>query len=171
VSPLFPFPSLPDLTFTLYSEIRTPLNCVQIGIELALLQMRSNGEQKSQQSHHNHPSMTLPRPHPLSSDQITMTIDEKMNGDQSIVELLEDTYLSCQTAVEILNDILSYDKLEASDMKLNYSVVDVKSLLERCISPFSVQVSSLTLPSLLLLTVGTFRANFSSCRHDKNMFI
>jgi signal transduction histidine kinase len=66
----------------------------------------------------------------------------------SIIELLEDTFLSCQTAAEILNDILSYDKLEASDMKLNHSVIDVKTLLERCVTPFHVQVDDPPILSL-----------------------
>lgn len=69
----------------------------------------------------------------------------------SIIELLEDTNLSCLTAVEILNDILSYDKLEASDMKLNYSIIDAKSLLEHCVAPFTIQVSILSLHHHLLL--------------------
>lgn len=80
----------------------------------------------------------------FSSQSLDGVVDNQdiifQEPDQAIIELLEDTNLSCLTAVEILNDILSYDKLEASDMKLNYSVIDVKSLLERCVAPFAIQV-------------------------------
>lgn len=76
-----------------------------------------------------------------SSTTITSTINT-IENDFSIIEILEDSYISCQTAVEILNDILSYDKLEANDMKLNTTIIDVKSILERCISPFVVQVNN-----------------------------
>jgi signal transduction histidine kinase len=148
-----------------------------------LIQIKSNGEQKTQPFQSYSPETATVAPEarggeggslalPLSNEVSTLMKGDGDSGDsdQSIIELLEDTYLSCQTAVEILNDILSYDKLEASDMKLNYSVVDVKSLLERCISPFSVQVRHL--PLFLTLTLTPLSRDFINLRRlDRNMFI
>ena len=106
------------------SEMRTPLNCVQIGLELILSQTGT-------------PTKT----------------------DDSSREILESTYVGCQTAIEILNDCLSYDKLEADDMKLNLSRVTVQTLIEKCVSPFRAQVLLSTVPSLprpLSLFSGSF---------------
>ena len=56
-------------------------------------------------------------------------------------DIVMDCCDSCRTAVEILNDILAYDKLEAGDLKLNKTIVDIKSFTESCVRPFSLQVA------------------------------
>lgn len=56
------------------------------------------------------------------------------------IEIVEDCLNSCQSAVEIFNDILIYDKIEAGEIKLNFALIDVKSLIEKNIKPFRIQV-------------------------------
>jgi signal transduction histidine kinase len=116
-----------SLMFDHDSEMRTPLNCVQIGLELILSQM-----------------------------------DTPTKTDDSSREILESTYVGCQTAIEILNDCLSYDKLEADDMKLNLSRVTVQTLIEKCVSPFRAQVLLSTVPSLLDLFLSSLAPLFRS---------
>jgi signal transduction histidine kinase len=110
------------LSLSLPSEMRTPLNCVQIGLELILSQFETN------------PAIV---------------------PDPSSQEILESTYVGCQTAVEILNDCLSYDKLEADDMKLNLSRVTIQTLIEKCVSPFLAQVSPSSSPILFHVMLGS----------------
>ncbi len=56
------------------------------------------------------------------------------------LEIVNDAYNSCQTAIEILNDILTYDKLEAGDLHLNCSTMDLEAFIYGCAQPFMLQV-------------------------------
>lgn len=143
------------------------MNCVQLGIELALVQLKNKKKRESDKNLTTFSSANIgsvavdiesspnlsnttdsPLPQSLHIRQISshgdsvsnLSASEMSNVDQSTADLLEDANISCQTAVEILNDILSYDKLEANDMKLNFSHVNVKFLIERCVTPFLIQV-------------------------------
>jgi hypothetical protein len=133
--------------------MRTPLNCVLVGLEIALSQMKEKNMSRPTPS--SLPSMTgaltppskseRPRPAPFMhshSPQVCLTQNSCPKDDGSILlEILESTFLSCQTAIELLNDSLSYDKLEAQEMQLNLSKVPIRTLIERCVNPFLIQVS------------------------------
>ncbi len=64
-----------------------------------------------------------------------------LESPTEVTEIIEDCQRSCETAVEILNEILTYDKLEAGDMKLNFAPISVKQLIEKNVNPFRVHVS------------------------------
>lgn len=116
--------------------MRTPLNCVQIGLELALSQL------KSMRNSGFPDLLNVPAVLPVRNFSDTTVVAPSRNClklKESAVDTLENSFISCQTAIEILNDSLSYDKLEADDMSLNISKVPVQTLIERCISPFLVQ--------------------------------
>lgn len=104
------------------------MNCVLVGLELSLSQMK--GRMIS--------PPTLPPILPSKSDSSLHFSTPKDNS--YLLEILENTFVSCQTAIELLNDSLSYDKLEAEEMKLNISKVPLRILIERCVTPFLVQV-------------------------------
>jgi signal transduction histidine kinase len=120
--------------------MRTPLNCVLIGLELTISQMK--GKKISRQS----PLSLSPLlPSKNGSDSSLLSpgalVQISPPKDESyLLEILENTFISCQTAIELLNDSLSYDKLEAEEMKLNVSQVPLRVLIERCVTPFLVQV-------------------------------
>jgi signal transduction histidine kinase len=124
--------------------MRTPLNCVLIGLELTLSQMKGKKIPFA--------SSAPPLPQPIlpakcDSDSSLLSPYLRVNqtnlskDDSYLVEILENTFISCQTAIELLNDSLSYDKLEAEEMKLNISQVPLRILIERCVTPFLLQVS------------------------------
>ena len=54
--------------------------------------------------------------------------------------ILHDVEESCVTAVEILNDILLYDKIEDGRMELEKSDVSAKTLVESVADLFMIQV-------------------------------
>ncbi len=56
------------------------------------------------------------------------------------LDIVEDCHNGCKLAVDILTDILSYDKLESGDMKLNRSLVSILSLLDQAHKQFTLQV-------------------------------
>lgn len=57
------------------------------------------------------------------------------------VEIIEDSFNSCAIAVEILNDILTYDKLEAGDLKLNCQSINISTIVTSIVSSFAIQVT------------------------------
>ena len=59
-----------------------------------------------------------------------------------ILENLEPVEDSCGIAVETLNDILSFEKLDAGLMKLDREPVNALSFVENCLRPFTLQVVS-----------------------------
>ena len=61
------------------------------------------------------------------------------NADDS-GSILHDVEESCVTAVEILNDILLYDKIEDGRMELEKSDVSAKTLVESVADLFMIQV-------------------------------
>ena len=62
------------------------------------------------------------------------------SANDTNMDIVNDAFNSCQTAIEILNDILTYDKLEAGDMHLNCSTVELEDFIYRCAQPFILQV-------------------------------
>jgi signal transduction histidine kinase len=62
------------------------------------------------------------------------------NNTEDIAEILHGVEESCVSAVEILNDILLYDKIEDGRMELDKTVISVHSLVESVVNKFNVQV-------------------------------
>jgi hypothetical protein len=58
------------------------------------------------------------------------------------IHTLNEIMESCQSAIDILNDLLLYDKLEDGEMTLDRRPVNVKLALETMLKPFTVQVNA-----------------------------
>lgn len=59
-------------------------------------------------------------------------------GD-GVVETLEDVELACSTAVNILNDLLSYEKMESGILELHKEPIVVLPFITDCVRIFSLQ--------------------------------
>lgn len=63
----------------------------------------------------------------------------QLQGVQHILDILSDIQDSCNVSIEILNDLLMFDKLENGGMKLDLQYITYRDLLERTVHPFIVQ--------------------------------
>lgn len=57
-------------------------------------------------------------------------------------QVTKDTIENVQCAVEILNDLLSYDKISSGTLKLEVGVVPIAKLLEKNVHQFKVQAAN-----------------------------
>lgn len=55
-------------------------------------------------------------------------------------DMLNDVSESCNIAIEILNSILTYDKLECGDLVLNTETIKAFNLIRDSLHPFEIQV-------------------------------
>ena len=77
--------------------------------------------------------------------------DDNANLNRQLLETMDDIEHSCDTSLEILNDLLSYEKLDAGILQLERKSVLVYPLLRDTARPFQIQVCSVAyLPFLLL---------------------
>jgi hypothetical protein len=77
-----------------------------------------------------------------NAEEDSQICEIKTNSDLLIdLQSLLDIKESCQSAIDILNDLLLYDKLEDGEMTLERRSVNVKLTLERMLKPFTVQVN------------------------------
>ena len=76
---------------------------------------------------------------------------EEAGSTPDIKQMVSDVESSCEISVEILNDLLSYEKLDAGILQLERKSVLVYPLLRDTARPFQIQVCSVAyLPFLLL---------------------
>ena len=68
-------------------------------------------------------------------------VKENANPDwgDGVVETLEDVELACSTAVNILNDLLSFEKMESGILELHKEPIVVLSFVNDCVRIFSLQ--------------------------------
>jgi signal transduction histidine kinase len=102
-------------------EIRTPLNTVCLGMKLLTVEMTKFARAVRANSDNG----TL-------AGQATTTV-------KSWMRLADEIVASSVTAVEVLNDLLNYDKVEGGNLKLEFSYVDVGSVAQRVIMAMHVQ--------------------------------
>lgn len=96
-------------------EVRTPLNTVYMGLQFLTEHLKQ--QQKLSPA----------------------TGNGGVKTDAQVFELLNDVNVSCQIAIDILNTLLTYDKLDAGDLKLDCKQVNARSLILDVITPFSIQ--------------------------------
>ena len=58
------------------------------------------------------------------------------------MDTLVDVKDACETALEILNDFLLYDKLQNSKVELQKKVICVVDFVSKCLKSFSLQLRS-----------------------------
>jgi signal transduction histidine kinase len=96
-------------------EIRTPLNTVCMGLELLQAELKA--------------------PKGLDGD-LKVAQEEDFNFWLNVTD---DTNENAHAAVEILNDLLNYDKLETGTLELETAPVLIWDLVEKTISQFGIQ--------------------------------
>jgi signal transduction histidine kinase len=79
-----------------------------------------------------------------------------------IIENLNDSKKSCDNAVEVVNDLLTYDKLESNTLVLETEEIDVFPFVTQTIHPFFIQVRC-----LFFASVKPFMKNHITLRHVK----
>jgi signal transduction histidine kinase len=103
---------------------------------------------------------------PLNTVSMGIQLARGRNNAEDVADILHDVEESCETAVEILNDILPYDKIEDGCMERDKTVISVHSLVKSVVNKFNVQVlSMLCMPFLTIINKGTL------CRHADAILI
>ena len=74
--------------------------------------------------------------------------------DLALYDTLCDINISCKTAVDILNDLLSYEKLESGILKLNKEEIPLRPLLMNSVSVFAGQAKECGVTLNLLFEAG-----------------
>ncbi|OEU18173.1 two-component system sensory kinase [Fragilariopsis cylindrus CCMP1102] len=111
-------------------EVRTPLNSVCMGLHLMQEEIQSKlsvctmaaatgAEETSSSS-------------PYGSASIMITIDEA----QAWLSLSMDVAMGAQSATNVLNDILDYDKIESRQLTLELSILPIMALVSETTSEF-----------------------------------
>ena len=99
-----------------------------------------------------------------------LTSELKTSEDPRDVERYDtlcDVNMSCMAAVDILNDLLCYEKLESGILELHKENIVVEPFLKNCISMFSVQAKECGV-KITVLTSATVEDN---TRHPENTYI
>jgi signal transduction histidine kinase len=133
-------------------EIRTPLNTVSVGIQLLqknLLSLENEiNELITQLNSQNAPfySSQISISFPLSTSPPTVSeqLIRKLSAlkDSSVVDMktmIEDISLSCVSSINILNDLLVYDKVEEGHLVLRQQYVRIIDCIISYSKPFQLQ--------------------------------
>ena len=83
----------------------------------------------------------------MSGLDLLSSLVPEMSSDAS--EMLQDMRSACRVAVDILNDLLTYEKLDADQLTLEKSLCDVLSLVEQVHSMFKIQAKQADLRLVL----------------------
>lgn len=87
------------------------------------------------------------------------------NGGSACSEILEDTLIACETALQILNELLMYDKIENGQLSMHKNEVNVVDLISNCIMLHSVQLQNKE------IQLNLFNANSESNSVSSNDFL
>eukprot|EP01041_Mallomonas_annulata_P012896 gene12896-27201_t len=75
----------------------------------------------------------------IITEELYVEIYFKLRAQTQVIETIDDIKESCEIAVEILNDLLNYEKLEAGIMILEIEEIKAYKLLKAAIKPFYLQ--------------------------------
>ena len=93
-------------------EIRTPLNTVAMGLQYVQSTLEGEGGG-----------------------------EESSAAQMEACAMLKEVEYSCDAAIQILNSILTYDKLESGDLVLSRKAVLASPLILSALKPFAIQVT------------------------------
>ena len=109
--------------------MRTPLNIVVIGLELLTNVLRKNKVTKS---------MTINSSSNSSNKQLILNRQD--DGDEDDIEdIVNNISISCKSTVEILNDMLAYEKMESGLFSIECRYCPVISMVKDIVLPFQLQ--------------------------------
>ena len=63
-----------------------------------------------------------------------------LTPSQSILDIVEDTFSSCETAISILNQLLQVNKIEGGNLSLDRKVLAAADFISQTLRPFRIQV-------------------------------
>ena len=118
-------------------EIRTPLNTAILGLQLLEKEINSK-------------LFTSTVREPSNTQRMAEKADKKLKS--LLVELVADTHQACNVSVEILNDLLMYEKIDGGLLVLDASEVLVMPFVKEALQMFVVQVSWVCLHITSLFT-------------------
>jgi signal transduction histidine kinase len=101
-------------------EIRTPLNTVRLGMKLLEVELANFAK-------------LLPV---TSAADLALAISKTLKAWK---QLADEIVESSESAVEVLNDLLNYDKIEIGTMKLEFSCMNVRELVSKTVAAMQVQ--------------------------------
>jgi len=101
-------------------EIRTPLNTVRLGLKLFELEIVALGKEVRR----------------LSPAQLLARVKENLANWKL---LTDDVLGNTEAAVDVLNDLLNYDKIESGTLRLEFAAVGVWDLVKRVHASFLMQ--------------------------------
>jgi len=111
-------------------EVRTPLNSVSMGLTLMKEEMAQSLGYKS-------------------ADAMLEECDDKQakqaeesGGGNDWFNLAHEVHTSAQSSVDVLNDLLNYDKIENGQLALELTIVPIWNLLDRTIGEFKIPMAS-----------------------------
>lgn len=112
-------------------EVRTPLNTVCMGLRILLDDLKAFDFSKV-----NHLSAGL---QPSSKSFETASTDSDSQGAFEWQALTEETLTNAHKAVNVLNDLLNYDKIESGTLNLDTSLFTVWEVIESTVMEFRLQ--------------------------------
>ena len=123
-------------------EIRTPMNSVSIGFrvikkELSESQRLRPGHLLSVAESSGAPARADQKP---EEEKKLEMIPSDPTALQSIMQMVDDTKASADIAVDLVSDLLLYDRLEEGALQLEKTPLNVWAVIEDTLSLFKVQV-------------------------------
>lgn len=114
-------------TFVRYvsHEIRTPLNSASLGLQL--LQKEANRFNNKQ--------------HKYRLEQFPSGLYPDSADVESFLELISDTNDACNIAIDILNDLLLYEKIDGGLLSMEATDVSLMTFVKDVVKVFVVQVN------------------------------
>ena len=119
-------------------EVRTPLNSVCMGLDLV---------QKEIATSLGHPS-TDEMQHLVEGDTQEIVLRNESVPSMDALEwfaLTHDVLSNAQSAVDVLNDLLNYDKIETGTLTLELMEIKVWHLVQKCTNEFKLPASNKSL--------------------------
>jgi len=136
-------------------EVRTPLNSVSMGLTVMKEEIAQSLGYKSADE-------MLESPEKGNSKGLkNKSSAKKEESSRDWFNLAHEVHTSAQSSVDVLNDLLNYDKIENGSLALELTVVPIWGLVDRTISEFKLPMTSksidlhFNLPELELIADGT----------------
>ena len=126
-------------------EIRTPLNSVCMGLTLLQEEIAMSLGYRNVEEF-------------LTADEKEVFRRSKVAGkDQEWFNLAHEVQVNAQSSVDVLNDLLNYDKVESGTLELELSVIPIWKLIEQTISEFKLPAATKKVSLDLKLPKGVGR--------------
>lgn len=124
-------------------EIRTPLNTVSLGLELLQKKLQAQEKYWSSLSPSNSFRIQSNQNNNENNNTNNNTTNSDNNNNDNVIEMSQEIYDSCHIALDIVNDLLFYDKIEEGKLILYKQKLNGCDLISETIRTFSLQVSVL----------------------------